>query len=265
MAKEQFQNLQQLQQFVQQKIKPSGSVSPPEQIETPINSPSREDEGPQEEPDATQDAGALGEQVEQSLPCPNCGWIVGNRDVTPVGKEDKDAFLVQVLSGKPFFKTFQLLDGKVSITFRSLYQQEADLISLQRGVDQQKRRSDTLNDSVETLLRYHAALQLQRLVLGEQVLQLPQDLQQWRQLLPDAFPSGWDVPLRYAPRADRPPEQIPDTPIWHITRHVLHEVLQDSEILIRLVRKCDLQFNQILKRLEDNATRPDFWKTATGD
>jgi len=197
---------------------------------------------PQQQPQTQPQAPAQPkpQQAAETAPqlhvCPNCAWDLAAKDLVEISEADKQNFLAATLGNKPFQKLFELMNGQLQVTLRSLRHDEVDACYRQCYEDRKNQQIANSADFMEQLNRYRLCLQLVELRSGEDLVQFPETLAEW----------GSTGDYRAMPM---------------IFEQVFNEALS-SETLMRLATKCMHKFNRILARLEANCDNPDFWEAA---
>jgi hypothetical protein len=170
--------------------------------------------------------------------CPNCGWDCSNKDVMPITQTDKDLFLQSLLGGTPFVKTLKLFGDKLVIGVRTLTPSELDMCFQQRMIDSGEKEYENV-DALELITRYRSALQVTDVTFNGRALRMPKTLAEWSEFVKQDI-----LPGHTALRA-----------IWQaFQKHVCN-----TETMHRTILGNVFRFNQLVRRLEDNASNPDFW------
>ena len=185
--------------------------------------------------------------------CHHCGWDQTEAVIPEPAKSDKLAFLQSILGGIPFTKRFELFDGNLRVTFRTLTVKEIDLLYESTYEAQQAGKIQTTSDYYEYLNRLRLHLQLVS-VTGKRVSlhhSLPDGLnsavnssskQHWDEFLKEKSLYKEDVSL---------PLQVQD--------YILDNVLATEQLLRVATFECQ-KFNRLAAKLEARVDDSDFWK-----
>lgn len=188
--------------------------------------------------DARPGAGA----AEAPKTCSHCGWEVGRDEAVEATPEDKLRWLVAQEGAQRFGKDYQLLGGRMTVTFRSLTAKESDTAWRQVAVDGHR---DIKAQLVETEDNYWRNLMTYRMVMSIERLwsaaQGPQD----NPVLDD-----WQVD-----RADYP---APHTKLYAVLPAVT-EALFPTETLRRQLGNAFHRFQLLVEHLEARADDDVFW------
>ena len=173
------------------------------------------------------------------LLCRNC-YHVADKDPIEVTDEDKKAFVLMMVTGKPFVKQYDLLNGAVQVIFRSLSRAELDMAVTQTGCDMRDNLIAGANDFLRTNQNYEMAMSLRRIQAGNQTVQ--------------EFPDSLDEVAWDAPAAGQPLQTV----LKEYAPHVMQAV--GSASTYRLISQLYVRFYTLLRRLEENCFNADFWK-----
>ena len=176
--------------------------------------------------------------------CQHCGWQLHLPDLVEPTAADKQVFLQSMLGGIPFQKAYDLLGGELQVVLRSLRPDEVDICYQQCYAERRRGELPENMDFWESLMRSRFCFQLVALRHTQVIHELPADLAEWRDGLPEQA---------------APVDENADTIAKQIRDHVYTKVLK-TESLIRLVGATTAEFNRLVKKLEDNALNTDFWK-----
>lgn len=193
-------------------------------------------------PDATAETQQAAHQSQTALPqggpkhCPHCSWDLAMPDPVEPTAADKQSFLGAILGSKPWQRSYELLDGKLSITFRQLTPDEVDLCYTQVYAERRKGKVDTMMDFWEQLTRYRSCLQLVDFRSGEDLVRFPTSIEEWGGATSSEA-----------------------TPLPQIMQQIRSEVVK-TESLQRIVSTTAARFNRLAAKLEANIETPDFWE-----
>jgi hypothetical protein len=182
--------------------------------------------------------------------CPRCAWDLK----TPVGPEpeyfDKLKFVTTMLANKPFQKQYELFNGELLVTFRSLRPKEIDACYGHIIYDMNEGKIKFQGDIYEMVNRYRFYLQLVELrtKTGEGMsFEFPEGF------TPHTNPkatSFWELP-------ENLPENSKGLDI--VEEYVTTEVLT-TESLHRVVGATCRDFNRLVAQLEAMVDNANFWK-----
>lgn len=182
--------------------------------------------------------------------CPRCAWDLK----TPVGPEpeyfDKLKFVTTMLANKPFQKQYELFNGELLVTFRSLRPKEIDACYSHIIYDMNEGKIKFQGDIYEMVNRYRFYLQLVELrtKTGEG--------------MSFEFPEGFTP--RTNPKATsfwELPEDLPENSrgLDIVEEYMTAEVLT-TESLHRVVGATCQDFNRLVAQLEAMVDNANFWK-----
>lgn len=183
---------------------------------------------------------------EQSAPvtavtCPRCLWDMRRDYDVEITDFDKEAFIAITLAGERFRKTYSLLNGKYSVTFRSLLAQENTIIHHQLLLDQ--KDGDFLSDT-EWFLRMFEYRMACSIATIEITGQIPRHVPELAEVGQMALPNKTD--------------DVKNPPLVRLREYVLNDQLK-SELTRRLVGAELRQFQRLYEALEAMAFEPSFW------
>jgi len=178
--------------------------------------------------------------------CPHCGWDLAMPDIPEPDDAAKQAFLVSILGHKPFIKTYDLMGGALSVTFRSLTSREIDQIYRQayRERDRGELKNDA--DAWERINRLRLYLQLLQTRSNQASRDLPDGLS------PATTPHAT---THWSDTAGASSGEL----FLTVENHVLNHVLT-TESIHRIVYQYLGQFNRLVSKMEAMTASPDFWK-----
>jgi hypothetical protein len=103
--------------------------------------------------------------------CPYCNHDI-RQEIPEVTKEQKQNFLLSIVSGSPYRETLSLFDGKVLIKLRSLTVDESDLINIVvERIQQDQTVPSAIKTSVDT--RAFLTMYIETITIGDRVITLP--------------------------------------------------------------------------------------------
>jgi hypothetical protein len=170
--------------------------------------------------------------------CPCCGWD-GNRpypeDPTP---EDKFQFLLSCESGGRFRKTYDVLNGRSQLTFRTLSSEEADLCLKQAAYDAQDGQILNAGQYFQTMADYTLSLSLAGFKNKDRDLVLPE--------------------LRGYDDSKLPPLGARETKLRRVVPYVYQKVLV-TDSLRKVAGVVFARFSRLVELFEKRALDPNFW------
>jgi hypothetical protein len=182
--------------------------------------------------------------------CPRCAWDLK----LPGGPEpeyfDKLKFVTTMLANKPFQKQYELFNGELLVTFRSLRPREIDACYSHIVYDMNEGKIKFQGDIYETVNRYRFYLQLVELRTKT------------KEGMFFEFPEGFT--LRTNPKATsfwELPEDLPENSkgLDIVEEYITSEVLT-TESLHRVVGATCRDFNRLVAQLEAMVDNANFWK-----
>lgn len=194
-------------------------------------------------------ASAMESTVAHHTHCPHCNWDLALADIPEPPHEEKMAFVAAMLGEKPYAKTYDLMAGRLKITFRTLMPRELDACFKQVLVEQSRDEIKTVPDYWEKVNRYRLYLQLQRVEApGAYDHEMPDGLSAWCSPHADAY---WEFP------------EDEKEPLKLIDDH-MNSVVLTSESIARIAQTYCGKFNRLVAKMEAMVEDSDFWK-ATGE
>lgn len=182
--------------------------------------------------------------------CPRCAW-----DMTlPTGPLpdhfDKLKFVTTLLANKPFEKEYELFDGELLVTFRSLRPREIDACYEQISYDITTGRVKFQGDIYEVVNRYRFYLQLVTLktkAVGGLDFEFPEGFTPKTNKKAASF---WEMP------ADLPEGCLG---LNIVEDYMTSEVFM-TESIHRVVAATCRDFNRLVAQLEAMVDNANFWK-----
>jgi hypothetical protein len=208
--------------------------------------------------DETYDTGQEKSETGAMAPmqfCPHCSRDLKQKSLEP-SDTDKQKFLQALLGQIPFQKVYRLMDGKLSVTLRSLTPLELDSCFDQAYEDRKDGKLEAPDAYFEQINRYRVALQLVRIQAGEIVHVFPADTGKWMKKFEDEDPNCLSTPEK----TEEGEEGAPRKPVGTIADYVFSYVIK-TESLNRIIGGLMGEFNSLLIKLEANAHSSDFWST----
>lgn len=171
--------------------------------------------------------------------CPRCGWDMRQKfEVVPTDR-DKEDFLATLLGGSRFRKRYELLGGKIIVTFRGLLAEENKLIYRQLVLDQQENKIATEAEWFTQMMDYRLACSLESIASSSgKVISIVPELSE----------------MPFTPDKEKPLA----TPLVAQLNYINNTVLA-QEVTRRLVGLHLRQFQRLLEALEAMALEPSFW------
>ena len=171
--------------------------------------------------------------------CPRCGWdMLQKFEVLPTDR-DKEDFLATILGWSRFRKRYELLGGKIIVTFRGLLAEENKLVYRQLILDQQEAKITSPEEWFVQLLDYRLSCSLESIAsdTGRVIAMMPE-------LAEMPF-----TPDKKKPLATPLVDQL----------NYLNNTVAAQEVTRRLVNLHLRQFQRLLEALEAMALEPSFW------
>ena len=171
--------------------------------------------------------------------CPRCGWDMRQAfEILPTDR-DKEDFLATILGGSRFRKRYELLGGKIIVTFRGLLAEENKLVYRQLILDQQEAKIATEAEWFVQLMDYRLSCSLESIAssTGKVIAMMPELSE-----------------MPFAPDKKNPLA----TPLVDQLNYLNNTVLA-QEVTRRLVGLHLRQFQRLLEALEAMALEPSFW------
>lgn len=169
--------------------------------------------------------------------CQHCGWDQSREDPGPTEEIDKLSFLQAVLGQIPFKKSYDLLNGRLQIVFRTLQSEESDMTFTQIAWD--TGRGEILDEGqyFRTMNDYRMVLSLSEFrSMDGKTFHLPGSIEEWQ---------TEKVPLKA-------------TKLVHIVPWMYDNVLK-SESVRRAVASCFFRFQRMVEHMEAHFDDPNFW------
>ena len=182
--------------------------------------------------------------------CPRCSWDLSLPSGPAPDYMDKVKFVTALLAGKPFQKQYDLLDGKLLVTFRTLRPREIDACYEQIVHDTNVGKIKFQGDIIEMVNRYRFYLQLVE-IKTKTVAGFMHE-----------FPEG------FTPKTNKKattfwelPEDLPEGSLGLdvIETYMINEVFE-TESLHRMVSAVCRDFNRLVAQLEAMVDNENFWK-----
>ncbi len=200
-------------------------TAPPPPVEPPSSPP------PPEQPAAP--------QVELEpmviLPfCPRCGWDMRQRfEIVPTDR-DKEDFVASLLGGTRFKRDYELLGGKLVISFQTILADDNKMIHRQLILDQEAKKIVTEAEWFVALMEYRLALSLEYTADAQ------------------------GKPIAIVPALGDLPPKEGESQLATLSGYVNQKILA-HEVTRRLVGQHLRQFQRLVEALEAMALEPSFW------
>lgn len=111
--------------------------------------------------------------LPEKVYCQHCGWDQHRKDPEDPSDHDKLAFLQAFLGQQRYMKAYSLLGGRVTVVFRTLTAQEADMCHTQTAYDADALPVTDIGQFYRTLNDYRLCLGLAAVDYGTKKFQLP--------------------------------------------------------------------------------------------
>lgn len=171
--------------------------------------------------------------------CPRCEWNLNTVFETQPTDSERERYVVATLGMQRFEKAYEILDGRMTIVFRSLLAKETRLCFQQLGVD--LRRGDILGDGdyLLRLIDYRLCMSVARIQRGDVILQDIGPI--FEQCDPKAVEGTGDTILIARLK-------------WFNEDGITQESLR------RIVAYQFRDFQRLQETLEAQTSEPDFWR-----
>lgn len=174
--------------------------------------------------------------MEEPTHCQHCGWERSRPDPENPSELDKLNFIQSVLGQISFKKSYDLLNGRVQVVFRTLSSSESDMAFTQVAYD--VGRGEVLDEGqyFRTITDYRMCMGLSALKSGSEAIELPDSVADWQT---DGVPAK-------------------ATKLIHIVPVIYERVLR-TEPIRRAVAACFFRFQRLVERMEAHFDDPNFW------
>jgi hypothetical protein len=195
------------------------------------------------------------EEPKGPAPCTYCGRDPAAK-LPDISAEDKRSYLRSAMSGKPWYKTYELFGGKFKVTFRTRNMAENDLISEQCALEINDGRvlTNTLGLASQVYM-----IRLRRLQLAASLAKVdPYQLSELPFIISD------EGRRRYAPEYHK--NKDGNEVLYNNPVGVAHDALFRSwpDFIFALVFKEYNNFENDYIRITERAGDPDFLKGIDG-
>lgn len=180
--------------------------------------------------------------------CPHCGWDLSLPHDIEVTDADKVLFVESLLAERPFQKEYELLGGRMTVTFRALTGAELDTIFAQCFHERATGELKSEFDFYERVNRYRAFLQLVSLRSDRFLHEFPEGFT--KETNPHAA-THYELPESLDPR---------ETGLRLVADYVVTTALKTETLMRVVLAKCR-QFNRLLAHLEAMADNADFFSS----
>ncbi len=180
--------------------------------------------------------------------CPLCGFHLSDPTVDEPDETDRQAFLEAILGRKPFVKRYELLGGRLRLTFRDLSNKEMD--AGRTLLVRRLRADETLTPSLE-LEKIRTSMQLQEVVLAGETVLFVDGVS--KRLTP------WSV-TPFFDAADEPED--PADALDQVDQSIASSVLT-TDTMLSLASSYSNHFRHLVSRLRGEAHNPKLF-SATG-
>lgn len=171
--------------------------------------------------------------------CPRCSWDMGIAFNAEPSAEDIQNFVISILGNARFIKNIPLMDGKMSVSYRTLTAKESRMILQQLRYDTLANRVATEAEWLTSMLEYRLVCGLAALYdeTGASIVEIPES-------------ENWTFPV------SDPTKETPLVPMceWFNDHGITNESLR------RIVGTHHRQFQRIVETLESRTAEPNFWK-----
>jgi hypothetical protein len=178
-------------------------------------------------------------ELSDPSPCEHCGWDPSLTDNTKPTKRDKYDFLASVLGGTRFYKELDLFGESVTVVFRTLTTEEADIALQQTSFDHRDGKVPDQGEFFRVYTNYRLAMSIEK-------LSTPGDAQ----IVPSIEDVEWDSPLM----SEDPQTPLPTLETW------INENILKSESMRRVIGMEHQRFQRLVEKMEARVDDADFWK-----
>lgn len=225
--------------------KPEVSLQEPE-ITKPLRQQAAPAEQPAEQPPATE-AGT----AEQSTLCPCCGFDQRVHFSAEPSPQDVQMFTAAILGGGRFYKEVPIMNGQMTLVFRSLTSAESRMAVKQVRYDINRGEVATPSDFLMQLADYRLALGLHEIrdANGERIFENPP-----LDTASERWPRKPDGSVDWVKARERQ-----ETPLLDRLEWFLHDGLTD-ESLRRVAGVHHQHFQRVVETMEARTADPNFWQ-----
>jgi len=171
--------------------------------------------------------------------CQHCGWDLSRADDTEITAEDKRVFVAALQGGKRFVKGYELYDGAIRVTFRSMQSEEYKLMLHQLMLDAKQGKITNQPEIYQRAQEYQLVVCLESMQSAEDAVQLIEL-------------SQYDLP-----EVDEEDNETTGLPL--VVEHVYQKAIR-SESLRRVLLATYVEFDNLNAKLEAAARQPGFMK-----
>lgn len=196
------------------------------------------------EPAASQETPPAAPVVETAAPlpvthCPRCSWDMSITFSAEPTTEDIQNFVISILGNSRFIKNVPLMDGKMSVSYRTLTAKESRMILQQLRYDTLAGRVATEAEWLVAMLEYRLVCGLAALYdeTGASIVEVPPS-EEWSFTVADPTKETLLVPMCN----------------WFNEEGITNESLR------RIVGTHHRQFQRIVETLESRTAEPNFWR-----
>ena len=191
------------------------------------------------EPAVTPEPDPFGVNQHQSSSCGHCGWDLNNKFVPETTNTDKRDFLASILGGTRFYKDVHLFGESVTVRYRTLRTEEADIALQQTSFDFRDGKVPDQGEFYRIFTNYRLAMSIEQISTPGAV-----------HIVPSIDDIEWDVPAEGEPAQTA----VPVLEAW------LHANVLASESMRRVVGLEHQRFQRLVEKLEARVDDSDFWK-----
>jgi hypothetical protein len=191
------------------------------------------------EPEVTPEPDPTGVRLPASRSCDHCGWDLNNKLVPVTTNTDKRDFLASILGGTRFYKDVHLFGESVTVRYRTLRTEEADIALQQASFDFRDGKIPDQGEFYRIFTNYRLAMSIEQISTPGAV-----------HIVPAIGDIEWDVPAQGEPAQTA----APALEAW------LHANVLASESMRRVVGLEHQRFQRLVEKLEARVDDSDFWK-----
>lgn len=170
--------------------------------------------------------------------CPACGFHP-DAEVVPVTEADKQNFLAMLIGGARFKKRYELLGGRMHITFKSLNREEMELALTQSSYDDRDGLFATQYEYFRVHSNYETVLAIDEIETDGKLVKMP-----------EISEVTWDKPAITEKQQTVLKAYYPHVNLVHLS----------NASLTRVITLLFSRFTALLRKLEANIQNPDFWQ-----
>jgi hypothetical protein len=181
----------------------------------------------------------IGIKQKPSNLCSHCGWDTNIKETPDVTNRDKQDFLMSILGGTRFYKDVHLFGDRVTVQYRTLLTEEADIALQQTAYDFRDGKVPDQGEFYRVFTNYRLAMSIEKISTPSAM-----------NLVPVIADIEWDAPAI----GEDAQTALPVLETW------LHDNVLSSESMRRVVGMEHQRFQRLVEKLEARVDDSDFWK-----